>query len=126
MFKKLFVLLLFIGSLSVEAQIKTPAPSPFSKTTQMVGLTEVTLEYSRPSMKGRKIFGGLESFDKIWRTGANSRTKITFSDDVTIDSKELKKGTMLFSQNQTRNHGMCISTQIMQAMVHHKIGMKPK
>ena len=93
MFKKLFVLLLFIGSLSVEAQIKTPAPSPFSKTTQMVGLTEVTLEYSRPSMKGRKIIGGLESFDKIWRTGANSRTKITFSDDVTIDSKELKKGT---------------------------------
>ena len=61
--------------------------------TQTVGLTEVSLEYSRPSMRGRTIFGDLVPFDKIWRTGANLRTKITFSDDVVIDGQTLKAGT---------------------------------
>ncbi len=93
MSKKLFVLFLFAGIISANAQIKTPAPSPFSKVTQVVGLTDVSVEYSRPSMKGRKIFGGLEAWDVVWRTGANARTKITFGDDVTIDGKTLKKGT---------------------------------
>ncbi|MGB5463980.1 MAG: DUF2911 domain-containing protein [Aureibaculum sp.] len=93
MCKKLLVMLLFIGALSVNAQIKTPAPSPFSSVTQMVGLTEVTLEYSRPAMRGRTIMGDLVPFDKIWRTGANARTKITFGDDVTIVGDTLKKGT---------------------------------
>jgi len=90
-------LLLFICvaamTMSTNAQIKTPAPSPFQKIVQTVGLTEVTLEYSRPAMRGRTIFGGLVPFGKIWRTGANSRTKITFSDDVTVGGKELKAGT---------------------------------
>ena len=93
MFKKIILLCLFTGFLNVNAQIKTPAPSPFSKVHQVVGLTDVEVEYSRPSMKGRKIFGGLESWDVIWRTGANARTKITFGDDVTIDGDTLKKGT---------------------------------
>jgi len=93
MYKKLLIALLFVGMLSVNAQIKTPAPSPFSKVTQTVGLTEVTLEYSRPAMRGRTIFGNLVPHDKIWRTGANARTKITFSDDVTIEGDTLKKGT---------------------------------
>jgi hypothetical protein len=93
MCKKLLVMLLFVGALGVNAQIKTPAPSPFSSVTQMVGLTEVTLEYSRPAMRGRTIMGDLVPFDKIWRTGANARTKITFGDDVTIDGNTLKKGT---------------------------------
>ena len=93
MTKKLLIALLFIGVISVNAQIKTPAPSPFSKVEQVVGLTDVTLEYSRPAMRGRTIFGNLVPFDKIWRTGANARTKITFSDDVTIDGDTLKKGT---------------------------------
>ena len=93
MIKKLVVLFLFAGILSVDAQIKTPAPSPFSKVTQVVGLTDVSLEYSRPAMRGRTIFGNLVPFDKIWRTGANARTKITFSDDVTIEGDTLKKGT---------------------------------
>ena len=86
-------MLLFVSALGVNAQIKTPAPSPFSSVTQMVGLTEVTLEYSRPAMRGRTIMGNLVPFDKIWRTGANARTKITFGDDVTIDGNTLKKGT---------------------------------
>lgn len=93
MTKKLFIALLFVGVISANAQIKTPAPSPFSKVEQVVGLTDVTLEYSRPAMRGRTIFGDLVPFDKIWRTGANARTKITFSDDVTIEGDTLKKGT---------------------------------
>ena len=104
MYKKLLIALLFVGTLSVTAQIKTPAPSPFSKVTQMVGLTEVTLEYSRPSMRGRTIFGGLESFGKIWRTGANARTKITFGDDVIIAGDTLKKGTYaIFTKPNTES-----------------------
>lgn len=94
MLKKLSLLLLFIvGTMTINAQIKTPAPSPFSKVTQVVGLTDVTLEYSRPAMRGRTIFGDLVPYDKIWRTGANARTKITFNDDVTIAGDTLKKGT---------------------------------
>jgi hypothetical protein len=60
---------------------------------QKVGLTDVTLEYSRPSMRGRTIFGDLVPYEKLWRTGANAYTKITFSDDVTIDGQEVKAGT---------------------------------
>ncbi len=92
---KKLVLSLFVTAIAftTNAQIKTPAPSPSSKLEQAVGLTDVTLEYSRPGMRGRTIFGDLVPFDKVWRTGANENTKITFSDDVTIDGKELKKGT---------------------------------
>ncbi len=92
---KKIILFIFTGllSLSVAAQIKTPQPSPTSKIEQVVGLTDVTVEYSRPGMKGRTIFGSLVPYDKLWRTGANANTKITFSDDVTIGNAELKAGT---------------------------------
>lgn len=94
MLKKLIILFLFVGiSSTINAQIKTPQPSPSSKLEQVVGLTDVTLEYSRPSMRGRVIFGGLVPYGKLWRTGANANTKITFSDNVTIDGQELLKGT---------------------------------
>lgn len=75
------------------AQINTPAPSPSQEIEQKVGLTDVTLEYSRPSMKGRKIFGDLVPFDQMWRTGANGNTKITFSDDVMIGGSNVKAGS---------------------------------
>jgi hypothetical protein len=91
--KLLFILLAFTTAYSVNAQIETPQPSPLGKLEQRVGLTDITIEYSRPGVKGRKIFGGLEAFDKIWRTGANARTKITFSTDATIDGQTLKAGT---------------------------------
>ncbi len=92
---KKLILLACIGLMSfgASAQIKTPAPSPFQEMEQTVGLTDVMLEYSRPSMKGRKIFGGLVPFGKVWRTGANARTKITFSDDVMIGGKDVKAGS---------------------------------
>ncbi len=90
---KLFTLMLVLTSISFQAQIKTPQPSPTSKVEQKVGLTDVTLEYSRPSMRGRAIYGDLVPFNKKWRTGANANTKISFSTDVIIDGKDLKKGT---------------------------------
>ncbi|MDP3358988.1 MAG: DUF2911 domain-containing protein [Lutibacter sp.] len=78
---------------TINAQIKTPQASLAAKMEQVVGLTDVKVEYSRPAMKGRTIFGNLVPFGEVWRTGANANTKITFSDDVTIGGKELKKGT---------------------------------
>jgi len=91
--KILFFTTVFLISFNINAQIKTPQPSTSQKIIQTVGLTEVTLEYSRPSKKGREIFGGLVPFGKTWRTGANANTKITFSDAVTIGGNELKPGT---------------------------------
>lgn len=94
MLKKLFMLFVIVGiSSAINAQIKTPQASPAAKMEQVVGLTDVKVEYSRPAMKGRTIFGNLVPFGEVWRTGANANTKITFSDDVTIGGKELKKGT---------------------------------
>lgn len=77
---------------SATAQINMPAPSPASTVTQKVGLAEITVSYSRPSAKGRKIFGELVPFDKIWRTGANAPTKVTFSDSVTVEGTKLAPG----------------------------------
>jgi len=94
MLKKLFVLLLVFGSYTtINAQIKTPQPSPAAKLEQMVGLTKVNVEYSRPSMRGRTIYGDLVPYNKLWRTGANANTTVSFDTNVTIDGKELKKGT---------------------------------
>lgn len=92
---KKLILFLFVLMLTFNAnsQIKTPQASTSQKIVQTVGLTEVVLEYSRPSMRGRIIFGGLVPYDKTWRTGANANTKITFSDAVTIGGKELKAGS---------------------------------
>lgn len=87
----LFSFLLVAGF--AEAQISTPAPSPFSTVEQKVGLTDVTIEYSRPGIKGRTVFGDLVPYGKTWRTGANAATKVSFSTDVMIDGKNLAKGT---------------------------------
>lgn len=78
---------------SLNAQLETPQPSPMAKLEQKVGLTTVTIEYSRPGVKGRKIFGGLEPWGTVWRTGANKNTTITFSDDVTFAGQSVKAGT---------------------------------
>lgn len=76
-----------------QAQLDMPAPSPSSKVSQAVGLGEVTVEYSRPSMKGRTIYGELVPFGKAWRTGANASTKVTFSEDVMLEGNEVPAGT---------------------------------
>ncbi len=81
-------------SLHTTAQkITVPAPSPLQTVTQKFGLGEVTIEYSRPAVKGRKIFGDVVPYGKIWRTGANATTKITFTDEVKLEGNTVKPGT---------------------------------
>ncbi|MFI5133378.1 MAG: DUF2911 domain-containing protein [Chitinophagales bacterium] len=78
---------------STNAQtLKTPAPSPTQTIKQDFGLSSIELSYSRPGMKGRKIFGDLVPFAAVWRTGANSATTLTFSDDVTIGETKIAAG----------------------------------
>ncbi len=91
----LLILSLCSYSWLAEAQLRTPAASPAAKSQQTVGLTDITVEYSRPSKRGRTVFGsdGLVPLDNIWRTGANAVTKITFSGDVKVEGKELKAGS---------------------------------
>lgn len=91
--KKIIYLFAFvIANYAIEAQVKTPQPSPKSTLSQVVGLTDVTVEYSRPSAKGRTIFGDLVPFGQLWRTGANANSTVSFSEDVVINGTTLKKG----------------------------------
>jgi len=78
---------------ALAQQLRLPRPSQKSVLTQTVGLTDVTITYSRPGVKGRKIFGGLVPYGQVWRTGANEATTIAFTDDVTINGQPLPKGT---------------------------------
>ena len=75
------------------AQVKMPAPSPTQTVKQEFGLGSIELTYSRPAAKGRKIFGDLVPFNKLWRTGANAATKISFTEPVEIGGKKLDTGT---------------------------------
>ena len=74
------------------AQVDYPSPSPLATIHQKVGVTDVKVEYSRPAKKGRILFVDVEEFGKIWRTGANASTKISFSDDVTLEGKPVPAG----------------------------------
>ncbi|HEY4149677.1 MAG TPA: DUF2911 domain-containing protein [Chitinophagaceae bacterium] len=88
---------IILSSFNGQAQI-TPPPSSSQTITQGFGLGSITLTYSRPNTKGRKIFGYVEPYNKVWRTGANSATVIKFSDDVTIEGNKVPAGTYgLFS-----------------------------
>ncbi len=89
----LFSIFFFIIPIIGLSQVKTPQPSPASKLIQTVGLTEITVEFSRPSVKGREIMGGLVPYGEIWRTGANKNTKITFSDPVKLNGQNIEKGS---------------------------------
>ncbi len=96
--KKLFlpaiVMVITVLSLhSLQAQIRTPQPSPAAEVKQTVGLTEITINYSRPSAKGRVVFGDLVPLGQTWRTGANAATKFTFSDNVRLGGVDVKKGS---------------------------------
>jgi tetratricopeptide (TPR) repeat protein len=90
--KQLFTLVFALISLGLFAQIRTPQPSPSATVTQNVGLAKVTIEYSRPTVKGRKIFGDLVPFGKVWRTGANRITSIAFDQDVTLNGQKIAAG----------------------------------
>ncbi len=112
--------LVLVFALPANAQIRTPQPSPGAEVKQTVGLTDVTINYSRPAMKDRKIFAadGLVPFGQVWRLGANSATKITFSTDVKVGGQSLKAGSyavlakpaqnewsLMFYNHETSNFG---------------------
>ncbi len=73
--------------------LELPRLSPGAKVSQVVGLTEISVDYSSPAARGRAVFGGLVPYDKLWRTGANQATKITFSKDITVGGKPVPAGT---------------------------------
>lgn len=87
----LLAIALFIGT-NINAQTRVPAPSPAAEVSAVIGVTKVSIDYSAPGVKGRKVFGDLLPFDKVWRAGANGATKIMFEDDVTLNGTEVKKG----------------------------------
>lgn len=88
------IAIVFAILLPASAQeLKVPILSPISEVKQELALSEVTLSYSRPSAKGRKVFGDLVPYGQIWRTGANASTKLTFTEDVKIEGNNLKAGT---------------------------------
>jgi hypothetical protein len=95
--KKTSVFSLLLGVFFVvglaEAQIITPDASPFATTIQKIGFTDVRIEYSRPSARGRVVFGDVVPYDKIWRVGANASTKIYNGQELTIqDEHKLPPG----------------------------------
>ncbi|MEO5948492.1 MAG: DUF2911 domain-containing protein [Chitinophagaceae bacterium] len=91
--KKLFITAIAAcGLFMAEAQLKTPAPSPTQTVKQDFALSSVELSYSRPGMKGRSIYGDLVPYGKVWRTGANQATTLTFGEDVMIGGTKVKAG----------------------------------
>ncbi len=86
--------------------------SPKAEISQTIGFTDVTISYSRPGVKGRKIWGGLVPYDKVWRAGANEATKIIFSTDVTIEGKKLSKGSYGFFAIPGKNEWTLIFNKV--------------
>lgn len=89
-------LCLLVLTLPAMAQIETPRVSPKASVSQTVGTTDITIEYHRPGVKERQIWGGLVPYDQPWRMGANEATTISFSDPVVVEGKELAAGTYSF------------------------------
>ncbi|HEX3583768.1 MAG TPA: DUF2911 domain-containing protein [Thermoanaerobaculia bacterium] len=88
-----FLLAAALIALPAAAQLKLPAVSQHAVVSQTVGLTDITITYSRPGVKGREIFGGLVPYGKVWRTGANQATQFAVTTDVEIEGKKLPAGT---------------------------------
>ncbi len=87
------LLFVALSGLTFAQGLKVPVKSPAATVKQGVGISEVTLEYSRPSKSGRVIFGDLVPYGEVWRTGANASTKITFGEDVKLNGQAIKAGT---------------------------------
>ena len=98
---------------AADAQLKTPAPSPTQTVKQDFGLASIELSYSRPSMKGRKIYGDLVPFGNVWRTGANQATTLTFAEEVMIGGKKIPAGKYgLLTIPDKNNWTMIITKQL--------------
>ena len=87
-----YSIITFLLSASLNAQNEPPRLSPKASVSQVVGYTEVSVVYSRPGVKDRKIWGGLVPYDEVWRTGANEATTIEFANDVTVNGNKVPKG----------------------------------
>jgi Protein of unknown function (DUF2911) len=91
--KVLLTALVFAGfSMASTAQVKSPQPSPSASISQTIGLTDIQIDYSRPGVKGREIFGDLVPFGKVWRTGANKAVQFSTSTKITIEGKDVPAG----------------------------------
>jgi Protein of unknown function (DUF2911) len=101
------VVFLFGNSLFAQNEILMPPPSPLAVLKQLVGFTTITVEYSRPSLKGRS-FESIVPDGKVWRTGANLSTKITFSDDISIEGNTVPKGTYSLWSIPSKNEWVII------------------
>ena len=91
--KKIILLSAVLCYSYITAQIKTPQPSPTATIIQKIGISNVTIDYSRPGVKKREIFGGLVAYNEMWRTGANKATKITFEENFIFGGVKVKKGS---------------------------------
>jgi hypothetical protein len=100
MIKKTFSILLaaafMVTLVNAQMQLRIPRISQAAKVSQTIGLSEVSITYHRPGVKGREIWGNVVKYDEVWRAGANEPTLITFSDDVTIEGKTLRAGAYRF------------------------------
>lgn len=93
-FLPVVVCIFLVTSTQIKAQqFKTPRPSPDATVSQTIGVTDISIDYSCPGVKGRTIWGELVPFNKAWRTGANEVTSITFSDEVKVEGNTLAAGT---------------------------------
>lgn len=95
---KLNKLVLFFAAIGISTSLlaqslNIPAASPSQTIKQAFGTSEISVDYSRPSANGREVFGNVVNYDKIWRTGANASTKITFGSDVKVQGNDVKAGT---------------------------------
>ncbi|MBK7500827.1 MAG: DUF2911 domain-containing protein [Ignavibacteriales bacterium] len=114
-YSSMFLLIsLVLFTKSIEAQnIKQELRiSPKAEVMQTVGFTEIRIVYSRPGVKGREIWGKLVSYDAVWRAGANEATKITFSTDVIVEGKKLKKGSYSFFAIPGKNQWTLIFNKV--------------
>lgn len=119
--KKIILIATIFINLSSFAQINTPITSPPASVTQKVGIVDVKVEYNRPSVKGRKIFGALLPYDSLWRTGANAPTKITFSDSIIMAGKKIAGGTYaLYSIPTAKEWTIILGKKIVQVGSHKK------
>ena len=90
---RIFILIILCVSLfDINAQLKFPKESQLASVTQRIGLTDITISYSRPAVKGREIWGRLVPYNEVWRAGANENTTITFSDPVSINGNKIEPG----------------------------------
>ncbi len=110
----LWALLIGLGAAQAQSFLDLPRDSQHAEVKQRIGLSDITIDYSRPQVKGRKVWGALVPYDKVWRAGANENTTITFTDPVTVEGKPLPAGTyglhmiptandwtVIFSKNST-------------------------